>query len=96
MNENSYFMFYKCKGLESVDLSEWDTSNVIHMEYMFYYCSNLTSVDLSKWDTSKVITMAFMFQYCSNLKTIYASSLFDTNKYTSESYSMFYQNSLLV
>ena len=36
-------MFYNCT-LKSIDLSSFDTSKVIIMDYMFYNCTFLTSL----------------------------------------------------
>ena len=64
------YMFYRCLGLTSLDLSNFDTSNVTDMYYMFFMCSNLTSLDLSNFNTSKVIDMDHMFSDCSALQTL--------------------------
>ena len=63
-------MFYCCSNLTSLDVSKFDTSNVISMSYMFYYCSNLTSLDVSKFDTSNVTSMSYMFSHCSSLTSL--------------------------
>ena len=49
-------MFFGCKGLNNLpDISKWNTSNVIDMNYMFCRCKALTSVpDISKWNLKKV------------------------------------------
>ena len=31
-------MFYECNSLESIDVSNWDVSNVKDMHHMFYKC----------------------------------------------------------
>lgn len=41
-------------NIMSLDLSNWDTSNVTSMFYMFNGASNLTSLDISNFDTSKL------------------------------------------
>ena len=80
------YMFEGCGGLENLDVSNWNTSNVTNMYKMFNYCSSLTTLDVSNWDTSKVTNMMSMFRDCSSLTTIMASSKFDTSNVTS-SYS---------
>ena len=55
-------MFYGCSSLTSLDLSNFNTSNVIDMNNMFYGCSSLTSLDLSNFDTSNVLFMNYMFR----------------------------------
>ena len=57
-------MFWRCKKLESLDLSGWDTSNVQSMSGMFYNCSRLGSLDLSGWDTSNIKDMSWVFYEC--------------------------------
>ena len=65
-----YYMFFNLSNLTSIDLSNFDTSNVTVMQSMFAFCPNLTTIDLSGFDTSKVTNMSFMFYNCSNLTTI--------------------------
>ena len=45
------YMFRDCRGLTSLDLSTFDTSNVTNMYYMFYN-SSATTLNLSSFDTS--------------------------------------------
>ena len=40
-------MFYDCKTISSIDLSNFNTQNVINMKSMFYGCKSLSSIDLS-------------------------------------------------
>ena len=80
-----YGMFDYCNSLTSLDLSNFDTSNVTDMHNMFYYCYNLTSLDLSNFDTSKVTSMNNMFQNCRSLTSLNVSS-FDTSNVTDMSY----------
>lgn len=46
------------------DLSNWDTSNVIHMVDTFSNCLNFTGKGLKNWDVSKVENMSQMFLHC--------------------------------
>ena len=66
----------------SIDLSDFDTSNVTDMSGMFKG-SKVTEIDLSGFDTSKVTGMSWMF-YNSALTKIDLSS-FDTSKVTNMS-----------
>ena len=61
------YMFYGCSKLNSIDLSNFDTSKVEEMKEMFSYCSSLFSLNLSNFNTSKVITMNSMIQGYSKL-----------------------------
>ena len=56
--------------ISSIDLSEYDTSNITKMRCMFYNCRNLTSLDLSNFDTRNVTDMSGMFYMCLNLNNI--------------------------
>lgn len=69
-NSDSKNMFYFCSNLTTLDLSNFDTSNITDMSYMFGFCSALTTLDVSKWDTSNVVDMNEMFYKCSGLTAI--------------------------
>ncbi len=69
----------------SLDLSNFDTSNVTTMRNMFYNCRELTSLDLSSFDTSNVTTMFTMFRDCRGLTSLDLSS-FDTSNVTNMYY----------
>ena len=75
------YMFSFCRSLESLDLSNFDTSNVTSMNYMFSYCFSLSGLDLSSFDTSNVTDMSWMFSYCYSLSSLDLSS-FDTSGVT--------------
>lgn len=64
------YMFYGCKRLENVELSNLDASNATNMSFMFDDCSSLTSLDLSGWDASRVISMYALFSGCSSLASL--------------------------
>ena len=76
MNDCSH-MFSNCDKLASIDLSYFNTENVVNMSYMFLGCSNLTNLNLSSLNTKNVTNMSFMFKGCSNLNYINLES-FDT------------------
>lgn len=63
-------LFSGCSSLKSLDLSNFDSSNVTDMSYMFEYCGNLTNLDLSNFDTSKVTNMYVMFCCCESLTNL--------------------------
>ncbi|MBR3169640.1 MAG: S-layer homology domain-containing protein [Lachnospiraceae bacterium] len=81
---NSSALFEKCTSLKTVDLSNFDTSNVTSTGCMFYECSNLTKLNLSKFDTSNVTNMAYMFFGCSSLTNLDLSSFNTSNVQTME------------
>ena len=63
-------MFCDCLSLTSLDLSNFDTSNVKYMASMFEGCKSLTTLDLSNFNTSNVKNMASMFEGCKSLQHI--------------------------
>ena len=74
-------MFSGMSHLTTLDLSNFDTSQVTNMNNMFSGMSNLTTLDLSNFDTSKVTNMERMFNNMTNLTTLNLSN-FDTSKVT--------------
>ena len=60
-------MFSGCSSLTSLDLNNFNTSNVTNMGDMFSRCSSLTSLDLSSFNTSKVTNINYMFSSCTSL-----------------------------
>ena len=86
-------IFWGCDSLISLDLSNWNTSNVTNMYAMFNSCKSLTELDLSNWDTSKVTNMSSMFGFCSGLTRLDLSN-WDTSKVTNMSQMLYYCSSL--
>lgn len=76
---NTSYLFLNCFCLESVDVSDWDMSNVIEMDYMFAYCTSLKTLDVSKWDMHNVEDMEKSFYKCSSLENLDVSK-WDTHK----------------
>ena len=79
LNEDMKSMFRNMSSLTTLDLSDFDTSQVTNMSYMFFNTSSLTLLDLSNFDTSQVMNMDSMFRGMTNLTTIDLSN-FDTSK----------------
>ena len=69
-----------------IDLSEFDTSQVINMEYMFNKCNVLKKIDVSNFDTSQVTNINRMFYSCTNMKELIGINNFDTSKITQLNY----------
>ena len=80
-------LFSSFTGLQSIDLSKVDTSNVKNMSGMFRHCSNLQTLDVSTFNTSNVTDMREMFYGCRNLQVLDVSG-FDTSNVTNM-YMMF-------
>ena len=64
-------LFCNCNSLKSVDVSNFNTSQVENMEYVFDDCHNMTSIgDISNWDTGNVITISRMFSNAQKLTSL--------------------------
>ena len=78
-------MFASSYQLESVDVEDFETSNVTSMRFMFSGCQGLQELDVSGFDTSQVTDMASMFTFCWGLTELDVSG-FDTSRVTDMSY----------
>lgn len=79
--------FESCSQLETLDISNWDTSNISAFANWFYQCRKLTQLDLSHFDTRNATNFKQMFRTCPALTTLNISS-FDFSK-TTNPYIMF-------
>lgn len=75
------FMFWGCRNLTYVNLSDLDIAQVTRMRSMFQGCTSLETLDLSRFDTSNVTEMSSMFRNCSSLASLDLSN-FDTSNVT--------------
>lgn len=64
---NMMGFFDSCASLTSLDVSNWDVSQVTDMMGCFFGCAKLTSLDVSNWDVSKVLSMSNIFASCKSL-----------------------------
>ena len=83
---NNYFiktnyMFSRCSSFTNINLSNFNTQNVINMNNMFSFCSSLTNINLSNFNTQNVNNMESMFYECSSLTNINLSN-FNTQNVT--------------
>ena len=62
-------MFYGSKT-SKIDLSSFDTSNVVNMSGMFNSCTNINKLNLRNFDTSKVSNMVTMFYSATSLEEV--------------------------
>ena len=60
------YMFHECRSLKKLNLSNFNTNKVYHMEHMFLGCSSLKELNLSNFNTNNVTYMRYMFFGCSN------------------------------
>ena len=81
LNTNTQYMFSFMRNLTTLNLSNFDTSNVTNMRSMFSSMYNLTTLDLSNFDTSKVTDMNSMFSDMSKLTSLNLPN-FDTSQVT--------------
>ena len=79
-------LFHYPNYVEKIDVSEYDTSNIIDMSVMFAACP-IHHIKLNNFNTNNVISMHGMFCGCSELEKLDLSS-FDTHNVTNIS-SMF-------
>ena len=70
-------MFYNCKDIRLINVSNWDTSNVTSMDYFLGssigndfkpYLEEIIGIE--NWDVSNVTNMCYMFKGCSALKSL--------------------------
>ena len=78
---NTSCMFYDCKSLTNINLSNFKSQLIRNMSYMFCYCKSLTNLDLSNINTQKVNNMNYMFHCCESLTNLDISS-FNTQNVT--------------
>ena len=75
-------MFSYLTNIISIDLSNFDSSQVESFECMFDSCTSLISINLTNMNTSSAKNMVGMFESCPKLETLNLSS-FDTSRATS-------------
>ena len=79
MNDCSY-MFRGCPNIIKLDLSSFDTSNVVDMKHMFSICCLLKEINLSNLKTEQVTDMSYMFNKCLSLEKLELPPSFITKK----------------
>ena len=87
------YMFNDCKALQSLDVSKFNTTNVVDMKRMFAGCANIQNLDLFSFDTSNVKSMYWMFRNCKKLTELRLTSFNTTN--LKNSFGMFYNATIL-
>ena len=61
-------VFARLNKVEAIDISGWDTSNVIDMNFMFSQCKKLKKIiGIENLDVSKLRCANCMFSYCEKL-----------------------------
>ena len=82
-------LFYGCKNLTNLNLSDFNSSKIINATRMFYNCSSLIGIDLSSFETENVNDLSYMFYDCSSLKNL---DLFNFETYAIEDMSYMFYN----
>ena len=72
-------MFVGCSQLTTLNLSTFNTQNVLDMEQLFRDCNGLTSLNVSNFNISNVINMTSMFRGCSSLTNLNLSNFNTSN-----------------
>ncbi len=87
--ENMDHMFNHCLSMKSINVRNWNTSNVTDMSNMFAMCSNLHYVFFGDgFDTSNVNSMAYMFYRDAKLTGLNVSKFNTSNvKYMTEMFN---------
>ena len=79
-------MFCKCKELEYLDISNFDTSNVTDVSGMFSGCNKLKEIiGINNFSSNNVINMQGLFQACHNIEYLSLSN-FNTHNVTDMSF----------
>ena len=87
-------LFFECRDINEIDLSNFNSSSATSMKQMFYECFSVTSLNLNNLDTANVKDMSFMFYGLSSLSSLNVSNL-DTSQVTNM-LAMFYKCSSIV
>ena len=67
---NMFFMFYKCKLLTSMDLSNIHTQQLVTSAGMFDECSALSYIDITNFLSSTTKDIESMFENCISLTSL--------------------------
>ena len=62
------YMFHGCRKLTNLNLSNFNTNNVVNMQYMFANCNSLKNLNFSNCNIQKATNTEGMFNNCISLK----------------------------
>ena len=62
-------MFYHCESLQKLDLSSFNTDNVLRMKNMFYCCKSLKNLDISHFSVPYIDLESTMLEKCDYVET---------------------------
>ena len=64
-------MFFACKSLASIDISNFNSQNLVNISSMFAYCSNLKEIKgLNNFKSNIIENLNYLFSGCTSLTTI--------------------------
>ena len=70
---------FESSKMETIDVSEWDISNVTAINGAFSNCENLKSIDIKNWNTSNVDNMNGLFYGCNSIISLDLSGWLTSN-----------------
>ena len=88
-------MFSWCSSLKELNVSNFNTNNVIYMFDMFVGYSSLIELNLSNFNTNKVESMNSMFNNCRNLEKLDISNFITSSNFCKVDFIFFQCKSLL-
>lgn len=80
-NATNLYEMFDGLSVENLDVTNFNTSNVVRADYLFGNCWNLREIDVSHFDTSNMEWIGYMFANCRSLESIDLSA-FDISKVT--------------
>lgn len=63
-------LFSNCTNLQSINETEWNTTNISTMQGMFFDVSGLTMLDVTNWNTSNVSNFLDFIRSCTSIVEI--------------------------
>lgn len=86
-------MFAGCSGLTSLNLTHFNTGELMTTSYMFEKCTGLETLNLSGWTNESLTNMCGMFSGCTKLKDINLSG-FKTDKVEGSNDNIYMSNGM--
>ena len=71
--------FAECTILTTINISQFDTTNITHLSLFFDNCNKLATLDLSNFVTTNVTSFVAMFRNCKSLTNLDLSNFTTTN-----------------
>ena len=67
-------LFYGCSSIKSINLTNFNTRNVLYMDSMFYQCKSLLKIYLNSFNTENLLSFSYMFYECHSIESLNLSS----------------------